>query len=390
MVKCSIIIPVYNKASLTRHCVSALLTSPPTGSDFEIIVVDDASTDLTPQLLGSFGDRIRVVTHATNAGFATACNDGAAAASGEYLVFLNNDTVALGRWLDALLMYATRHPAAAVVGSKLLFPNNTIQHAGVVFGQDRWPRHIYAGFPADHPAVNRSRRFQVVTAACMLARREIFEQIGGFDDSFTNGAEDVDLCLRLGERGDEVHYCHESVLYHLESVTARRTDMQEHNARLYTSRWLDRVRPDDVGYYLEDGLLSVTYPNMSYSDSYPVHFSISPLLGALEQDARSGQADRLITARSRQVFDLLKELTRINLSMTEVVSIDGASTGVPMPASTPNPSHRPDMAWVPITSSGASATVDKGPAPDLSADAHGTGQATEVAGNSEDDSTLSS
>jgi len=313
MFKCTVIIPVYNKVSLTRQCVNALLTAPPSGSEFEIIVVDDASTDSTPQQLASYGDRVRTVTHAINTGFATACNDGAAIATGEYLVFLNNDTVAHGQWLDALLSYATRYPQAAVVGSKLLFPNDTIQHAGVVIGQDRWPRHIYAGFPADHSAVNKSRRFQIVTAACMLARRAAFEQVGGFDESFINGAEDVDLCLRLGERGAEIHYCHESVLYHLESVSDGRNEYDAHNARLYSSRWLERVAPDDLQYYLEDGMVQITYPNMSYSAFYPVHFSISPLVGIVEQDEHSRRADELIAARSHQVFDLLKENIRLNL-----------------------------------------------------------------------------
>ncbi len=317
MPKCSIIIPVHNRASLTRQCLNSLLARPPTGCDFEIIVVDDASTDLTPSSLSEYGNQIRVIRHLTNMGFASSCNDGAAIASGEYLVFLNNDTIPGDRWLDALLSYVTSHSKAAVVGSKLLFPNDTIQHAGVVIGQDRWPRHIYAGFPADHPAVNKSRRFQIVTAACALVRRETFEQVGGFDTAFVTGAEDVDLCLRLGERGYEVHYCHDSVLYHLESVSPRLSNLDEHNGRLYQSRWAHRVQPDDLDYYLEDGLLRVSYPEMSYSMLYPVHLTVSPLLAVVDQEARSPQADQLIAARSRQVFELLKENIRLNLRLQE-------------------------------------------------------------------------
>ena len=122
MSQCSVIIPVYNKASLTRQCLDALLAHPPQSTSIEIIVADDASTDVTGQLLAGYGDRIRVVRHATNAGFATSCNDGAAAAAGEYLVFLNNDTIPKAGWLDALLGYTTGHPRASVVGAKLLFP----------------------------------------------------------------------------------------------------------------------------------------------------------------------------------------------------------------------------------------------------------------------------
>jgi len=309
--RCSIIIPVYNLASLTRRCLDTLLGDA-LETSFEIVVVDDASTDVTPQLLGGYGDRIRVVRRETNGGFAAACNDGAAVASGEYLVFLNNDVVPQAGWLDALVRYAESHPEAAAVGTKLLYPDGTVQHAGVVICQDLGPRHLYAGFPADHPAVNKSRRFQIVTAASMLLRREPFEEAGGFDTAFLNGVEDVDLCLRLGERGYEVHYCHESVGYHLETVSERRSKNEGENFRLYRERWFQRLRPDDLDYYTEDGLLS-----LSYTRSYPARLAVSPLLAVLDKDGYEGQADRLLTARSRQVFQLLKEIVRLTVLLEE-------------------------------------------------------------------------
>src|SRR6185436_7435266 len=115
--------------------------------------------------------------------------------------------------------------------------NDTVQHAGVVIDPERNPRHIYTGFPADDPAVNKSRRFQAVTFACALVRRDIFEEAGMLDTAFRNDLEDVDFCLRLGEAGHEVHYCHESVLYHLESVSrGKRSDETEQNIRLFRSR----------------------------------------------------------------------------------------------------------------------------------------------------------
>ena len=123
---------MYDHAALTRQCLDALLAEPPRVSH-ELIVVDDGSTDATPGLLAGYGGRVRVVTHAANAGFARSCNDGAAVARGEFLVFLNNDTVPQPGWLDALIRHAERHPRAGAVGSKLLFPDDTVQHAGVVF-----------------------------------------------------------------------------------------------------------------------------------------------------------------------------------------------------------------------------------------------------------------
>lgn len=304
---CSIVIPVFNRASVTRQCLNALLEEVP--GQAEVIVVDDGSRDTTPELLQGYGARVRVVTHERNLGFATACNDGAAASSGRYIVFLNNDTLPVEGWLHELVAYAERHEHAAVVGSKLMFPNETIQHAGVVICQDRVPRHIYAGFPVDHPAVDTSRRFQVVTAACALVRREAFEEVGGFDADFSNGYEDVDLCLRLGERGHEIHYCSSSRLHHLEMVT-RGHDTNEPNHDLYMRRWGARVRCDDFEYYLEDGLVEATYSNY-----FPFELSVSPLLATLEDDGRDGLSDRLLALRSRQVFETQRENIALKLRL---------------------------------------------------------------------------
>src|SRR4051794_28907328 len=197
-VRCSIVIPVHGRAGLTRQCLDTILSARPHAAT-ELIVVDDASTDDTPALLRSYGDAIRIVSRSENGGFAQACNDGARATAGEHVVFLNNDTRPVAGWLDALVAVADANPRAGAVGSKLLFPHDTVQHAGVVVCQDGHPRHLYAGFPADHPAVCRPRRLQAVTAASMLVPREALERAGGFDTAFRNSLEDTDLCLRLGE-----------------------------------------------------------------------------------------------------------------------------------------------------------------------------------------------
>lgn len=310
MTHCSIVIPVHNKAALTRHCVRTLLAERP-GVAHEIIVVDDASSDGTPGVLRDFGESIRVVARRSNGGFATACNHGAAAARGDHLVFLNNDTIPLPGWLDRLVAYSERHDAV-VTGAKLLFPNGSVQHAGVVICHDGNPRHIYAGFPADHPAVNTSRRFRAVTAACALVRRGPFEEVGGFDAAFRNCLEDTDLCLRLGERGHEIHYCHESVLQHLESVSrGRRSKEIERNARLFRDRWGGRVQPDELAYYVEDGLLRV-----GYGDAYPVRMDVAPELATVTGD--SDREQRVLELRSAQVLDLLKETVRLSSHIAEL------------------------------------------------------------------------
>jgi GT2 family glycosyltransferase len=309
----SIIIPVHNRAGLTRRCLEAIFGAPPE-APFEIVVVDDGSTDSTQDLLAGYGDRIKVVRRETSGGFAPACNDGATAASGEYLVFLNNDTDPQAGWLDALVDYAECHPRVAVVGSKLLFPDGTIQHAGVIVSQEGYPRHIYAGFPADHPAVNKSRRFLAVTFACALVRRSQFEGVGALDTAFRNSFEDVDICLRLENSGHEVHYCHESVVQHLESVSrGRRAEDDRYNARLLRERWGDRLVPNDFEYYVEDGLLKISYP-----ETYPLRWEISPRLALQSGAGREDEASRLLDERSRQVFKLLKETVRLTAHIAEL------------------------------------------------------------------------
>ena len=255
---CSIIIPVWNKVELTQQCLQALaaVTAGPT---FEVIIVDNGSNDETFEFLQSLGGDLRIIRNQDNLGFAKACNQGARAARGRYLVFLNNDTIPTEGWLNALVTEVERHADVAVVGSKLLYEDDTVQHAGVVFSREGLtPYHLYQGSHRDHPAVNRRRTFQSVTAACMLIRREIFETAGGFDEGFQNGFEDVDLCLKVRDKGWLIVYQPLSVLYHLESQTPGRKNHEQANALRFISRWGQRwwLADEDL-YYYEDGYASV-------------------------------------------------------------------------------------------------------------------------------------
>jgi GT2 family glycosyltransferase len=295
---------------LTRACLQALLEHPPTRCEMRIVVVDDASKDGTHQLLEEHGAAVTAVFHERNQGFAMSCNDGARAAGDcDYLLFLNNDTIPTAGWLDALVDFAEKTPACAAVGAKLLFPNGTIQHAGVAISQDRWPRHLYAGFPGEHPAVNRSRAVIAATAACLLVRRQDFEALGGFDSAFHNGYEDVDLCLRLRDRGREVWYCHSSVVYHLESVTRWPTGQAqnlEDNERLYDERWRGKVTPDDIQHYLTDGLLQ-----LEYGSNYPLTLAVAPDFAVMRSDSDElSGLERLLSIKSHQVLELLAAETR--------------------------------------------------------------------------------
>lgn len=310
---CAVVIPTYNGGHLTAACLDAVLADVPSSCHRQIVVVDDGSTDNSNRALAHFASEMRLLEQEVNAGFGRACNAAAAAAVDcDYLVFLNNDTLPTAGWLDALVHEAEGDRRLAAVGSKLLFANGLVQHAGVVIGQDRWPHHLYAGFPASHPAVERGRLVTAVTAACMLVRRRDFEHLGGFDPAFHNGYEDVDLCLRLGQRGRLIRYCPRSVVYHLESVTRWPEGVPRDTgaaAALYEQRWRAQVAPDDVQNYLDDGLITVTYG--SY---YPLVITASPELAVTQREGEAlSPSDRLLDLRSRQVMELLGAETRRQL-----------------------------------------------------------------------------
>lgn len=307
MANCSIVIPVHNRASLTQACLEALLAQDL--GDAEILVVDDASSDETAEMLASYGDRVRPVVLEGNYGFAGACNQGVAASRGRHVVLLNNDTRPAPGWLAALIEHAEAHPQAGLVGCKLLWPNGTVQHAGVAIDANKDVRHIYMGFPGDHPAVNRARPFQVVTAACLLVRRAVWDELGGLDEAFRNGYEDVDFCLRANEHGHEVHYCPTSVVHHLESASrGYETEIDRANRELYRSRWANRVRSDDLDFYVADGLIDLRYDWLS------VDVAVSPQLGYARTDPDDNGVERMLSWRSRQCWDLIRENARLSMS----------------------------------------------------------------------------
>lgn len=257
---CSIIIPVWNNAALTQQCLTAL-AQVTEGVNFEVIVVDNGSTDGVQDFLQTLAGDVRVIRNQENLGFAKACNQGARASKAEYLVFLNNDTIPLKGWLRALIKDARAHSDVAVVGSKLLYEDGTIQHAGVAFSREWFmPYHFYRGMNAQAPCVSHRRELDCVTAACMLVRRDAFEQVEGFDEGYRNGFEDVDLCLKIREKNWKIVYQPQSVLYHLESRTPGRKTHDQDNSRRLQERWgASWWLADEDRIHFEDGYALYTH-----------------------------------------------------------------------------------------------------------------------------------
>lgn len=258
--ECSIIIPVFNKVEYTARCLEAVSQNTE-DVEYEVIVVDNASTDSTGDLLGQLEGDIQVIRNRVNVGFARANNQAARLARGKYLVFLNNDTLPQARWLSTLVTAMEDDPGVGAVGSKLIYPEDeTIQHAGVVFGpHSKVPYHIYRDFSRYHPAVNKKRAFSALTGACLAIRKELFFELGLFDEEFVNGGEDTDLCLRIRGKGDKILYIPESEVYHFEGRTPGRGDKIRSNRELLVKKWGQKIQPDDHLYYSQDGYLVEGY-----------------------------------------------------------------------------------------------------------------------------------
>ncbi len=256
--KVSIIIPTYNNATYTEKCLRALSENTPEGL-YEVIIVDNASRDETPELLAVLDGDVKVLRNDTNLGSAHACNQGAAVAEGEFLLFLHSDTEPLAGWLEPMLKAAAQKEVG-IVGSRLIYPDQTIQHAGMVFALHPEvhaiiPYYIYHKAPSNTPQVLKSREFQCITGASLLISSQLFNEVGGFDEAYHNGWEDIDLCMKVRQAGKKVFYEADSLLIHHETVPGlERTLAESRNRRLFLSRWGDFVKEDAPLYYKEDSL----------------------------------------------------------------------------------------------------------------------------------------
>jgi GT2 family glycosyltransferase len=220
----SIVIAFRDRVELLRNCLHSLRAG--SYRDLDVILVDNGSSERRTQrflwhLAGRRG--IQLVDCPGPFNFSWLCNEGARRAAGDYLLFLNNDTEALTRdWLEQLLAVAYR-PEVGVTGSTLLYPDRTIQHAGIYPRSDGTWTHLYRGCPADHAGdlgeLRRVRAVPAVTGACLLMRREHFVTLGGFDEGLPLTFSDVDLCCRVRQLGLLVVVTPHARLFHFESLS---------------------------------------------------------------------------------------------------------------------------------------------------------------------------
>ncbi|TRV45231.1 MAG: glycosyltransferase [Microcystis panniformis Mp_MB_F_20051200_S9] len=217
----SIIIPVYNQFAYTFNCLESLTVNLSSDLAYEIIIVNDASTDETLEQLDTLVKGIKVLTNAENSGFIRSCNYGASQAKGQYLYFLNNDTRILENCLESLLKLIVNNPQVGAVGSKLIYANSKQQEAGGIIwnSADGWN---YGRLDSpEEPEYNYVRPVDYCSGASLLVPADLFKQLGGFCQDFIPAYyEDTDLCFAIRELGYQVLYQPQSNVIHYEGITS--------------------------------------------------------------------------------------------------------------------------------------------------------------------------
>ena len=222
----SILIPSCDHASDLRTCVESIYRRS-TYPDFEIIIIENNSKEPATfryydQLQKEHPENLKVLYwQGTGFNYSALNNFGAKAATGEYLLLLNNDTEVIApRWMEEMVMYA-QQDRVGCVGAKLLYPDNTIQHAGIGFGFLTLAAHMHKNFPVGHPGymgrLSYAQDVYAVTAACLMVRKDVYEQVEGLDESFAVAFNDVDFCVRVREAGYTNVFTPFAQLYHYES-----------------------------------------------------------------------------------------------------------------------------------------------------------------------------
>ena len=256
----SVIIPNKDEKETLQTCLEMLEKN--TGyQNFEIIIVENNST--TDEIFRYYKElsrnrKIHLLRWGKEFNYSAIYNFAAAHAKGEYLLFLNNDVKSINPdWLEEMLGVCQR-PEVGGVGAKLIYPDNTIQHAGCVIGMGGIAGHMFVDMPADRTGyLHKASLLQdmsAVTAACLLMKKEVFEQAGGFTEELAVAFNDVDLCLKVRKNGYLIVYDPYAKLYHMESKTRGAEDSKEKVRRFQTEieymrcHWIDILKNGDPCY----------------------------------------------------------------------------------------------------------------------------------------------
>lgn len=243
----SIIIPVYGNVVMTLNCIKSIVESNPK-TEYEIIVINDASKDQTDYILKKI-KKIIYIKNETNKGYILSVNKASDYSIGKYLLFLNNDTVVLNNWLDALVERIKLSPDYGIIGSKLIYPNGTLQEAGAILYKDG-KAHNYGN--TDNPysfEYEYSREVDYCSGASMLIKKELFFNVGKLSEYLVPAYyDDVDLALKIKQNGYKTIYEPKSMLYHNEGSThgkdlssgIKKYQVINHNK--FVKQWKDQLK----------------------------------------------------------------------------------------------------------------------------------------------------
>lgn len=238
----------YENVVLIDHCVRSIVERS-SYENYEIVCVLDGPTDpaLLDRLRGIAGDRLRPVEFEGEFNFSAKVNRGAVHSEGEQLLLLNDDIeVRTPDWIERLAMYSGIADVGAV-GARLLWEDGRLQHAGILFENGGYPGHIYRGFSGEFRGYSNNvlvaQNYLAVTGACLMTRRDAFEQVGGFSTVFPLNYNDMDYCLKQRACGRRVVYDPDTVLYHFES-SSRSTAVEGWEKEQLRDRWLPLTATD--------------------------------------------------------------------------------------------------------------------------------------------------
>jgi GT2 family glycosyltransferase len=249
----SIIIPFRDQAAMTDLCLRSLGRTVD-GDRTEIVLVDNGSSEPETSAARAVFERrdgARIIDHPGEFNWSTINNVAAATCRSELLLFLNNDIEAVDAgWLGAMIEQAVR-PEVGAVGARLVYPNGVLQHTGVVVGLSGMAGHVLVGLPKGQPGYGSwdrlIRDYSAVTAACMLVRRTVFEELGGFDERLAVAFNDTDFCLRVRQAGYRVVSTPFAELVHHESVS-RGLSGFDADCHYFAEKWSDVLRAEDPFY----------------------------------------------------------------------------------------------------------------------------------------------